>query len=79
MPEKATWNSLCIVEHVGYFHRWEFPSPTIAGESRAHVWRVVSHLFSHCIWRSMDIVITKDAFRTLVDIVIVNSTCIDLV
>jgi hypothetical protein len=48
-------------------------------ESGTHVQKNVSHLFPHHTQKQVDIVITKDDFQTLVDIVIVNQICIDLV
>jgi hypothetical protein len=40
-------------------------------ESGTHV-QNVSHLFPHHTQKQVDIVITKDDFQTLVDIIIVN-------
>jgi hypothetical protein len=51
----------------------------IALENGTHVQREVSHLFLCLTRRQMDIVITKDSFRILVDVVIDDSTCTDLV
>jgi hypothetical protein len=48
-------------------------------ESETHVEKNVSHLFPHHTQKQVDIVITKDDFQTLVDIVIVNQIRIDLV
>jgi hypothetical protein len=48
-------------------------------ESETHVEKNVSHLFPHHTQKQVDIVITKDNFQTLVDIVIVNQIRIDLV
>jgi hypothetical protein len=52
---------------------------TIALESGVHVHRKVSHLFPHHTWRWVDIVIAKDNFQTLANVVIVDLICIDLV
>jgi hypothetical protein len=52
---------------------------TIASKNGAHVQRKVFHLFLHHTWKWVDIVITINNFRTLANIIIVNSTCIDLV
>ncbi len=51
----------------------------ISLESGAHVQREVSHLFPPHAWRRMYIVITKDNFLTLADVVIVDLTCTNLV
>ncbi len=51
----------------------------IASKSEAHVQREVSHLFFHCTQRWMDIVIIIDGFGTLVDVVIADLICTDLV
>ncbi len=52
---------------------------TIALESGAHIQKEVFHLFLCYTWGQMDIVITRDGFQTLVDIVIANSTRTNLV
>jgi len=44
-----------------------------------HVQRKVSHFFPPHTHRRIDIVITKNKFRTLADVVIVNPTHINLV
>jgi hypothetical protein len=51
----------------------------IALKSGVHVQREVSDLFPCHTWRRVDIVITKNNFQTLVNIVIVDATHIDLV
>ncbi len=52
---------------------------TFVRKSGAHEQRKVSHLFPCHTWKWVDIVITKDDFKTMVDIVIVASICINLV
>jgi hypothetical protein len=52
---------------------------TIVLESRTHVKREVSHLFPCYTKRRMDILITSNNFHTLMDIVIVDPTRIDIV
>jgi hypothetical protein len=52
---------------------------TIILENGTHVQREVSHFFLHHIQQWMDILITRDGFRILMDIVIVNSTHINMV
>jgi hypothetical protein len=42
-------------------------------ESEAHVHKEDSHLFPCHTWRRMNIVITRDNFRTLVDVVIAET------
>jgi hypothetical protein len=48
-------------------------------ENKTHVQRELSHLFPCHIWWQVDILITKDNFRILMDIIITNPTCIDMV
>jgi len=51
----------------------------IISKSGAHVQRKVFHLFFYHTQRQVDIVITRDIFRILVDVVIVNLTHTNLV
>jgi len=48
-------------------------------ENGAHVQKGVSHLFPHHIQWQLDILITKDGFWTLMDVIIAEPTCIDMV
>jgi hypothetical protein len=48
-------------------------------KNEAHVKKEISHLFPHHTWRQMDIVITKNDFWTLANIVIANPTHTNLV
>ncbi len=48
-------------------------------ESGTHLQKKISHLFPHHSQKQVDVVITKDNFQTLVDIVIVNQIRTDLV
>jgi hypothetical protein len=48
-------------------------------ESGTRVQKNVSHLFPHHTQKQVDIVITKDNFQTLVDVVIVNQIHTNLV
>jgi len=59
-------------------HFWDIVT-TIVLQSRAHVEREVSHLFLYHILRQVDIIITKDGFYILMDIVIVELICIYMV
>jgi hypothetical protein len=52
---------------------------TIASKSGAHIYREVFHFFPHDTQRWVDIIITKDNFRTLMDVVIANLTHTNLV
>ncbi len=52
---------------------------TIVLENGAHIQKEISNLFPHHTRKQVDIVVTKDDFWILADIVIVNPTCIDLV
>jgi hypothetical protein len=45
----------------------------IAFESGTHVQRKVSHFFPYQTQQQMDILITKDGFQTLMDVIIVDS------
>jgi hypothetical protein len=48
-------------------------------ESETHVQREVSHLFPHHTQQQMDIIITKNDFHTLMDLVIANPTRTNMV
>jgi hypothetical protein len=52
---------------------------TFALESGTHVQREVSHLFPHHTQKQINILINRDNFRTLMDVVIINSTCTNMV
>jgi hypothetical protein len=52
---------------------------TIALESGAHVQKEVSHLFLCHIWQWMDILININNFHTLMDVVIIDPTCTNMV
>ncbi len=52
---------------------------TIASKSGAHIQREVFHFFPHHTQRRVNIIITKDNFRTLMDVVITISTHTNLV
>jgi hypothetical protein len=52
---------------------------TIVLKSGVHVQKKVFHLFPHHTYRGMDIVITRDGFQTLVDIIITDPTRTNLV
>jgi hypothetical protein len=51
---------------------------TIVLESETHVERKVSHLFPCYIQLQVDILITRDGFRTLIGVVIVDLTHLDM-
>lgn len=51
----------------------------IATKGEVHIQRQVSHFFSYHTWKRMGIVIIKDGFQTLTDVIIVDSTHIDLI
>jgi hypothetical protein len=57
---------------------WDIVTAIIL-ESGTHVQREASHLFLCHTWWWMDILITKDYFWTLMDIVIVDLICTDMV
>jgi len=52
---------------------------TIVLENGAHVQKEVSHLFPHHIQQQVDILITRYGFWTLMDVIIVDPTCINMV
>ncbi len=52
---------------------------TIVLESGTHVQKEVFHLFPHHIRQQLHIIIIRDNFQTLMDIVIVDPTHIDMV
>jgi hypothetical protein len=52
---------------------------TITSKSGVHVQKEVSHLFPQHARKLMDIFIIKNSFQTLVDIIIVDLTHLDLV
>ncbi len=65
----------CIVAHDTF---WD-TIVAITSESGAHIQKLVSHLFPHHTQRQADIVITKDNFQTLANVVITNLIYMDLV
>jgi hypothetical protein len=44
-----------------------------------HIQKEITHLFLCHMQKQVDIVITKDGFQTLVDVVIINAVHVDLV
>jgi hypothetical protein len=52
---------------------------TIITENEPHIQRGVSHLFSCHTWKRMGIVIIINDFQILTNVVIIDSTCIDLI
>ncbi len=52
---------------------------SVTSKSEVHIQKEVSHLFLHHTRRWVDIVIIKDNFQTMADIVIADPTCLDLV
>jgi len=67
--------SECIVAHDTF---WDTIA-TIILENGTHVQREVSHLFPHHTQQRVDILITRNGFHILMDIVIVDLTRIDMV
>ncbi len=57
---------------------WDI-NATITSKNGTHIQREVFHLFPHHTWRWVDLVITKDKFWTLADIIIVNPIRLNLV
>jgi hypothetical protein len=70
---------MCENEHTSSHDTFQDIVVAIASKSGAHVQREVFHLFPCHTRKRMDIVITRDNFRTLANIVIVDPTRIDLV
>jgi hypothetical protein len=69
---------LCENEHTTTHDTLWNTIATIALKSGAHIQRKVFHLFLRHTWRQVDIIITKDNFWTLANIVIGNPTRTDL-
>jgi hypothetical protein len=69
------WRSEHIVTH----NTLQDIVTAIALESGAHVQREISHLFFRHTRQWVDILITKDSFWTLMDVVIVDPTCTHMV
>ncbi len=65
----------CITTH----DTFQDPIAVIVLESGTHVQREVSHLFFHHTQWQVDIFITKDDFRTLMDVIIADSIRTDMV
>jgi hypothetical protein len=51
----------------------------IVSESGTHIYKEITHLFPCHIRKQMDIVITRDGFQTLSNVIIIDSAHIDLV
>jgi hypothetical protein len=66
-------------EHITTHNTLQDIITTIVLESGTHVQREVSHLFPHHTWWRMDILITIDDFRTLMDIIITDPTRTNMV
>jgi len=64
---------LCRNERIITHDTFQDTIPTIVLESGTHVQREVSHLFFRYTQWWMDILITKDGFWTLMDVIIANS------
>jgi hypothetical protein len=77
------WVPICYVAYVGMSALQSMIHfdivAIIASESEAHIQREAFHFFHHHTRRWMDIIMTKDNFRTLVNVVIVDSICPKLV
>ncbi len=70
---------LCKSERTTTHDTFRDTIATIASKNETHVQRKVSHLFPCHTQRRMDIVITRNGFQTLANVVIINSTCTNLV
>jgi hypothetical protein len=69
----------CRNEHiVAHDPLWDIVI-TIILESGTHVQKEVSHLFPYHIQQRMDILITKNNLCTLMDVIIVDLTCTNMV
>ncbi len=77
------WVSICYVAHARVNalqpNMFQDTIAPIGSKSGAHVQRKVSHIFPRHTWRQMNIVIARDGFRTLANVVLVDLTHIDLV
>jgi hypothetical protein len=77
------WVSICYVAHVNEciatHDTFQNIVATIVLENGAHIQKNFSNLFSHHTRKQMDIIITKDHFWILEDIIIADPTCINLV
>jgi hypothetical protein len=51
----------------------------IASKNGAHIQKEITHLFPHYTRKQVDIIIIRDNFQTLVNIVIIDPTHTDLV
>jgi hypothetical protein len=69
----------CRIKHIATHDTLRNTIEVIALESGTHIQRQVSHLFPHHTQRRVDIVIIRNNFCTLADIVIVDMTCTNLV
>ncbi len=68
---RCPYGSECIIVHNTLW----YIVITIVLESKTYVQREVSHLFLCHIWRWVDILVTRDDFCILMNIVIVNLIC----
>ncbi len=69
----------CGNERIATHDTFQDTIASIALESGAHVQKEVSHLFPHHTQWRVDILITKDDSWILTNVVIINSTCINMV
>jgi hypothetical protein len=68
-------------------HEWMYNNPRYTSEyyhnyffkSGTHVQKEVSHIFLHHIQWQMDILIIRHDFQTLMDVIIINLICINMV
>jgi NCAIR mutase (PurE)-related protein len=66
-------------EHIAAHNTLQDTIATIVLESGTHVQKEVSHLFFHHTQQRVDILITRKKFQTLMDVIIVDSTCTNMV
>ncbi len=69
---------LCNNERIATHDTFQDTIVIIMLKNGAHVQREVSHFFPHHTRRWMDIVITRNNFQTLANIIIINLTCTNL-
>jgi hypothetical protein len=62
----------CRNEHIAAHNTLWNTIATIALENGTHIQKEVSRLFSYHTWKWVDIIITRNGFQTLVNIIIVN-------
>ncbi len=70
---------LCGNEHIIAHDTFQDTLVAITWGNGAHVQKEVSHLFPHHTWQQVDILIFRNDFQTLMDVIIANQIHIDMV